>query len=114
MKHTPGPWTLIKEGDRCEELKVIGPEQKGSFYPKTIANAGIVYGAEDVANFALIAAAPKMLSALEKVAEFIRDQYECHEAQALEGGYLSEEAEPIWAIISEAIADARAGESDAS
>ena len=64
--HTPGPWTLIEEGDRCEELKVIGPEQKGSFYPKTIANAGIVYGAEDVANFALIAAAPKLLAALQR------------------------------------------------
>ena len=114
MKHTPGPWTLVEQGDCCDELKVIGPEEKGSFYPTTIANAGCVYGDQEMANFYLIAAAPKMLDALEKAAEFIHDQYACLEAQALGGELLSKEARPIWAILSEAIAEARAGESDAA
>ena len=65
-----------------------------------------------LADAALFAAAPKMLDALEKAAEFIHDQYACASAQALGGELLSKEARPIWAILSEAIAEARAGESD--
>ena len=106
MKHSPGPWHVhMGHLIKCELGLVIADVER---------NPSHIIKAARVANAHLIAAAPKMLGALEKVAEFIRDQYECHEAQALEGGYLSEEAEPIWAIISEAIAEARAGESDAA
>jgi len=45
-----------------------------------------------------------MLAALEKAAEFIRDQYEGLDPS--DGRYLQKEAEPIWAIISDAIAEA--------
>ncbi len=64
-----------------------------------------------VANAHLIAASPKMLAALEKVAEFIRHEYICLDPE--EGRYLEKAAEPIWAVLSEAIAEARSGESDA-
>jgi hypothetical protein len=64
-----------------------------------------------IANAHLIAASPKMLAALEKAAEFIRHEYEGLDPET--GGYLHKAAEPIWAVLSEAIAEARSGESDA-
>ena len=109
MKHTPGPWTVHEDDSRGYQLEVRGPEEKGSFYPKTIVGA-CIYGPEDLANYHLIAAAPKMLAALEKAAEFIRDEYEC--LDPLTGTYVADTAGPIWAVLSKAIAEARAGESD--
>jgi hypothetical protein len=73
-------------------------------------NPSHIIKAARVANAHLIAAAPKMLAALEKAAEFIRDEYEC--LDPLTGTYVADTAGPIWAILSEAIAEARAGESD--
>jgi hypothetical protein len=101
MKHTLGPWFVPDGGLRPT---VNGPDgQSIAFLSDT--------GDEAEANASLIAAAPKMLAALEKVAEFIRHEYICLDQE--EGRYLEKVAEPIWAVLSEAIAEARSGESDA-
>ena len=108
-KHTPGPWALDDES-------IYAPDGEGwkqvAEIPNWRTNPGEVLTPEDNANARLIAAAPKMLAALEKAAEFIRDQYEG--LDPLTGGFLADVAEPIWAILSEAIAEARSGESDAA
>jgi hypothetical protein len=48
-----------------------------------------------------------MLAALEKVYEFIRREYVCLDPE--EGRYIDKVAEPIWAILCEAIAKAKGG-----
>ena len=102
MKHTPGPWGVhgshIYAPDGAIIAQVYNPGSKEQDYPL-------------VANRNLMGAAPKMLAALEKVAEFIRHEYICLDQE--EGRYLEKAAEPIWAVLSEAIAEARSGESDA-
>jgi hypothetical protein len=102
MKHTPGPWHVhMGHLIKCEVGLVIADVER---------NPSHIIKAARVANAHLIAAAPKMLAALEKAAEFIRDEYEC--LDPLTGTYVADTAGPIWAILSEAIAEARAGESD--
>ncbi len=102
MKHSPGPWHvymgyLIK----CDAGLVIADVEK---FPSHILKEA------RIANAYLIAASPKMLAALEKVSEFIRHEYMCLDPE--EGRYVDKEAEPIWSILCEAIAEARSGESD--
>ena len=99
MKHTPGPWHVyMGHLIKCDVGLVIADVEK---YPSHIHKEA------RIANAHLMAASPKMLAALEKAAEFIRD---CLDPES--GYYLEKEAEPIWAIISEALAEARSGESD--
>jgi hypothetical protein len=110
MKHTPGPWFIAKHGPRFRIIRARGGQEIARSVKSQYFD--LRPDEEQQSNLRLLAAAPKMLAALEKAAEFIRDQYECLEAQALEGGYLDKKAQPIWTIISEAIAEARSGESD--
>ena len=124
MKHTPGPWVVGEPHptNACAYVRAAGTNKGEEVATLYYCNVGGVIGRDGIwpeqpnrdANARLIAAAPKMLDALEKAAEFIHDQYACLEAQALGGELLSKEARPIWAILSEAIAEARAGESDAA
>jgi hypothetical protein len=100
MKHTPGPWFVPDGGLRPT---VNGPDGQSIVFLSDT-------GDEAEANASLIAASPKMLAALEKVSEFIRHEYMCLDPE--EGRYIDKEAEPIWSILCEAIAEARSGESD--
>ena len=116
MTHTPGPWkvqALHVEGQEII-LRTHGEMTIGAPEAYAVASVPLRHVSINgqLANARLIAAAPKMLAALEKAAEFIRDQYEgrC----PLTGGFLADVAEPIWGILSEAIAEARSGESDAA
>jgi hypothetical protein len=101
MKHSPGPWGVhgshIYAPDGAIIAQVHNPGSKEQDYPL-------------VANRNLMGAAPKMLAALEEAAKFIRHEYEGLDPAT--GGYLHKAAEPIWAVLSEAIAEARSGESD--
>ena len=101
MKHTPGPWGVhgshIYAPDGAIIAQVHNPGSKEQDYPL-------------VANCNLMVAAPKMLAALEEAAKFIRHEYA--ELDPETGEYLEKVAEPIWAILCEAIAEARSGESD--
>jgi hypothetical protein len=86
---------------KCEVGLVIADVEK---------NPSHIFKEARIANAHLIAAAPKMLVALEKVAEFISHEYMCLDPE--EGRYISKVAEPIWNVLCEAIAEARNGESD--
>jgi hypothetical protein len=102
MKHSPGPWHVhLGHLIKCEVGLVIADVEK---------NPSHIFKEARIANAHLIAAAPKMLAALEKVSEFIRHEYMCLDPE--EGRYVDKGAEPIWSILCEAIAEARSGESD--
>jgi hypothetical protein len=74
-KHTPGPWLIAKEGIRtnagfiawfpCPRLKYEGQKER---YEKELE--------EDAANAKLIAAAPMMIEALERVDEELQTWYD--------------------------------------
>ena len=62
-KHTPGPWTVIKNGAGCRD---VGTAITGLV---TCFTHGIPDDPTDAANARLIAAAPEMLQALTAVVE---------------------------------------------
>lgn len=57
-KHTPGPWTALRRGNRCE---IHGREE-------TVAALYMTFLDEDDANVRLILAAPLLLEALQALA----------------------------------------------
>ncbi len=59
MKHTPGPWTVITESD-------------GSYRLSGQRDLGYATLIETGYNARLIAAAPELLEALEKLSEYYR------------------------------------------
>ena len=62
-EHTPGPWKILKGGYIISESECSGER------PMSIIGLTREVGAKRFANGYLIAAAPDMLEALEKVAE---------------------------------------------
>ena len=86
---THGPWT------------VSGTNMVRGHAGNTIADCRYKNGRADAH---LIAAAPDMYAALVMAQDFIKDQYEDAESQALDGEYVSREARPVWAVICDALA----------
>jgi hypothetical protein len=112
MKHTPGPWQhwghdiIVKDADGDDVVICgVGKPANTRWHCYSVPSPQ-----QTRANICLIAASPKMLAALEEAAKFIR--YEYAELDPETGEYLEKVAEPIWAILCEAIDEARSGESD--
>ncbi len=109
MKHTPGPWFIAKHGPRFRIIRARGGQEIARSVKSQYFD--LRPDEEQQSNLQLLAAAPKMLAALEKVSEFIRHEYMCLDPE--EGRYIAKVAEPIWNVLCEAIAEARSGESAA-
>jgi hypothetical protein len=113
--HTPGPYYVIENnaaGGRNIGIKhngrLIGIAHTGAVRaPMILQGRAPIEEDEAQANAALIAAAPDMLAALEKVSEFIRREYVCLDPE--EGRYIDKVAEPIWVILCEATTKAKGG-----
>ena len=72
-KHTPGPWHLIRDYEKEQNLSPYEPN-KVRYMGVQMNNAGgfiINKNANPHANSCLIAAAPDMLEALQAAAEFL-------------------------------------------
>jgi len=64
MKHTPGPWTILDRG------KLSTPQiMAGETATARIVDRGQDKSAENEANASLIAAAPELLEACQRVAD---------------------------------------------
>jgi hypothetical protein len=81
--HTPGPWVIrdIRGGVVATDNSAAGwRSHKGLVFPQVAMVVGLPENRPDgerEANTRLIAAAPRMLAALEKAAEECRHEY-CH------------------------------------
>jgi hypothetical protein len=83
-KHTPGPWKYIAWG---QQISIDGIEEMGIAKINTLGfNDKGIPSRQDVANAALIAAAPELLAALEFCSDALNTEagglYEAHIKQA--------------------------------
>jgi hypothetical protein len=82
MKHTPGPWFIAKHGPRFRIIRAsVGQEIDRSVKSQYF---DLRPDEEQQSNLRLLAAAPKMLAALEKAAEFPAAIYNRVKGLALE------------------------------
>jgi len=81
MNHTPGPWQVAGQHEEHGAGGVILSVPKDKF----IAGLSVaIYGEESKANARLIAAAPDLLAALERIAGFTYDGEKDEDGQEYE------------------------------
>lgn len=97
--HTPGPWALLMR-DETEEMPVIWDGKKDAPMDIAILSSDCESMAEIRANAALIAAAPEMLEALEKLAELQRKWRSDDESETIDSiEYMDELDNILWTDI---------------